>query len=131
MAELTILVIDDDPAVRSVVRRTLERVGYIVLEAENGAAGLTTAAARPIDLVITDIYMPDVDGIETIQRLREKDPTRLILAMSGGSDYARGSLEDARLLGADATLPKPFGPAQLRDAVAALLEARSPESEES
>ena len=119
-----ILLVDDDEGVRGSARRILERAGYRVAAVETAAEALAQAAAHPIELVITDIYMPDMDGIELIQSLRASGGTWPILAISGGAAYEHGSLEDARLLGADATLEKPFTPAELKTAVAALLPGR-------
>lgn len=123
-----ILVIDDDPAVRSIVRRSLELRGHVVLDAGDGGAGLRLFRESPADLVVTDIYMPDQDGIETIQSLRAEQPGVRILAISGGvaRTSSESALLDAELLGADATLAKPFGVAELQDAVDALLQARGP-----
>ena len=118
-----ILLVDDDAGVRGAARRILERAGYRVVAVETAAEALAQAAAQPIELVITDIYMPDMDGIELIQSLRAHGGRVPILAISGGPGYEVGSLEDARLLGADATLGKPFTPTELSSAVAALLAA--------
>lgn len=120
----TILVIDDDDAVGRTVRRMLESSGHVVLEAENGKVGLEVVRARSPDLVITDILMPDQEGIETITRLRAVSRTPVI-AMSGSR--ARGDydvLADAKALGADIALEKPFHRDQLLDAVGRLLTQR-------
>lgn len=121
----TILIIDDDESVRSVVRRTLERAGYRVLAAEDGRRGVQVAAEEAVDLVITDIFMPEMDGIEAIQTLRATGGGPRILAISGGAGHLGGTLDDARLLGADAVLPKPFTPDVLRETVAGLLGRRT------
>jgi two-component system, chemotaxis family, chemotaxis protein CheY len=121
----TILIIDDEASVRLLVRRTLERAGYEVTEAVNGVEGVRAYRASPTDVVITDLYMPEQDGIETIQLLREEFPAARIIAMSGGASLgSAGPLHDARLLGADATLPKPFSLEALTRTVAQLLEGR-------
>lgn len=119
----SILVIDDDVAVRGLIRTVLERVGHTVIEASDGAAGMRLYRAADIDLVITDLYMPGQDGIETIQLLRDEAPESRILAISGGGSMeGAGPLRDAELLGADAVLAKPFVREQLVDAVNALLD---------
>ncbi len=80
-----ILVIDDDPSIRGIVRLYLEDAGYTVFDAEDGRVGLEVFAKQPVDLVILDIFMPEMDGIETIQELREKNTGCKVLAISGGS----------------------------------------------
>lgn len=117
-----ILVIDDDGAVRRLIRRVLEHDGHTVVEAGDGAEGMKMYREHAVDLVITDLYMPGQDGIETIQLLRDEAPDCRILAISGGASIgAEGPLNDARMLGADDVLPKPFDRAQLLDAVERLV----------
>lgn len=118
----SVLIIDDDTSIRLVLRTALERTGYRVAEAANGAEGMQRYRTAPTDLVITDVFMPDQDGIETIQQLREEFPEVRILAISGGAvGGTSGTLTDALLLGADATLAKPFTMDQLTRAVAGIL----------
>lgn len=110
----TILVIDDEPLVRRTVRMTLERAGHTVIEANNGREGEQKFAMQPVDLVITDILMPDQEGIETIRHLRRNNPGLKILAMSGGGRTGNQEfLAIAQKFGAAATIPKPFNSAQL------------------
>jgi CheY-like chemotaxis protein len=117
-----ILVIDDDAAVLSTVRRILERAGHDVSSAADGEAGMRMFREQPAELVVTDLYMPEKEGIETIQELREQFPAVRILAVSGGGVAGTGgALEDALLFGADGTLSKPFSAEQLRSAVDRLL----------
>jgi two-component system chemotaxis response regulator CheY len=119
----TVLIIDDDAGMRRVLRLTLERVGHTVSEAANGVEGVSRYRSAPTDLVITDVYMPDQDGIETIQMLREEFPATRILAISGGAVSGSGAaLTDARMLGADATLAKPFAMEALVRCVTELLD---------
>ena len=118
----TILVIDDDPAMRSTLRRILERDGHEVREAGDGLAGLRVFRERPTDVVVTDILMPGKEGIETIVELREEAPDVKILVISGGGSFqVETVLDDAEAIGANASLAKPFTIDQLRNAVAALL----------
>lgn len=120
----TVLIIDDEAPVRLLMRRALERSGFDVTEAANGAEGIRAYRERRSDVVITDLFMPEQDGIETIQQLREEFPAARIIAMSGGSVIGpAGPLQDARLLGADATLPKPFSLDALTNTIRGLLEA--------
>ncbi|MBU0728145.1 MAG: response regulator [Proteobacteria bacterium] len=117
-----ILIIEDDPQLRDVLRQHMEYDGHHVFDAANGAHGLDTYNAQKIDLVITDIFMPDKEGIETIIELREKSQKVKIIAMSGG-----GRLESvdylilAQNLGANRIFNKPFKWADMRLAINELL----------
>ncbi len=120
-----ILVIDDDDAVRSTVRRILELLGHEVREADDGAAGLKLLGERDADLVITDIFMPGQDGIVTVGRIRKEFPRVKIIAMSGGDSTGRMDLRhDAVLMGAAASLAKPFTPGDLLETVQRVLEPK-------
>jgi DNA-binding NtrC family response regulator len=104
-----ILVIDDDQAVRFTLEAILTSAGYEVMLADTGISGMRLYRTAPPDLVITDIIMPDQEGIETIIEIRRKDPGAKIIAISGGGRYANGHfLELAMGLGANAALAKPF-----------------------
>jgi CheY-like chemotaxis protein len=116
-----ILIIEDDPAMRHVMSRTLQAHGYEVCTAADGAEGLTQWDVRRPDVTVTDLHMPNVDGIETIIALRGRDPDVRIVAVSGGD--ARASflaLDSASDLGATVVLPKPFTPDELVGAVRAV-----------
>jgi DNA-binding response OmpR family regulator len=104
-----VLVIEDDEDLRLAICKRLKQAGYDALEAGDGRAGLELATREHPELVITDIIMPDRDGIEAIVELRGLAPSPAIIAMSGMTG-ARGytPLDDASLLGADAVLKKPF-----------------------
>ena len=104
-----ILVIDDDAEIRQVLQHILERAGYEVRDAADGRQGLECVRAEPIDLVVTDIIMPEKEGIETIRELQADCPDVKIIAISGGGrvspyDY----LEMAQKFGAVKTFEKPF-----------------------
>ncbi len=117
----TILVIDDDPGMRRMLLRILGNEHELV-EAEDGSIGLARFAAHAPDLVITDIVMPNKEGIETIRELRRRAPTIRILAISGGGQLREADyLDMAGKLGADITLGKPVRVAELRAAVERLL----------
>lgn len=106
---MRVLVIDDDEALRRVVRRMLEPDGHDVVEAEDGRAGLARFTRGDFDAVITDILMPEQEGVQTIMQIRASNAQVRIIAVSGGGSLKiMDFLEMARLLGADATLPKPF-----------------------
>ncbi|MGO9261962.1 MAG: response regulator [Bryobacteraceae bacterium] len=117
-----ILVIDDDPAVRTLLERLLTDSGYEVFLAANGHAGLKIAEERAIDVVITDLVMPEGEGLETIPMLRAIRPEARVMAISGafGGQY----LKAAQLLGADCALPKPLDREALLDGVRELLARR-------
>lgn len=117
-----ILVIDDDAAVREVVREMLRLEGYDVTIAENGRQAIELLGERRFDLVITDLIMPEKEGIETIAEIRRTNKDMPILAISGGGRIGPGDyLETARYLGADATLAKPFARQELLRTVDSLL----------
>jgi CheY-like chemotaxis protein len=123
-----ILVIDDVATMRDLVRRMLERGEHSVIEAEDGEVGLSMFEDEDPVVVITDLIMPNMEGIETIQQIRRSRPRAKIIAMSGATDFSGAScLNTARKLGADAVLAKPFQRAALLDAVGQLL-STSPSS---
>lgn len=123
-----ILVIDDDGSITSVLKRGLGYEGYTVDTAENGKEGLEIARQRPPDLVILDIMMPGMDGLEVCRRLRsvdEKLPILMLTAKDAVSDQVQG-LET----GADDYIIKPFAFEILLARVRALLRRREPEARE-
>ncbi len=121
-----ILVIDDEDDIRLTVRLTLESMGHDVSEATNGNEGLERFIAEKNDMVITDILMPDKEGMETIIELKKIRPDLKIIVMSGGGRInAAHVLETAKRLGANIALKKPFSIAQLSSAVESCLAASS------
>lgn len=113
-----ILVIDDDQQIRELIREILERGGHTVFEADNGVAGLRKMAEETVDIVVTDIIMPDKDGLETITDLRKSYPEVRIIAISGGGRRVnRDYLPTAQAFGADLVLYKPFRPQDVMDAI--------------
>jgi len=126
-----ILIIDDDHSMRQVIALGLERRGYRVRSAESGRAGLRAFDAERPALVITDILMPDIEGIETIMALKAKGgPAAKIIAMSGGGRLVgHDFLKWATHLGADRTLAKPFRLSALLAMVVELIgEADAPKA---
>ena len=104
-----ILIIDDDDEFIGILRITLEKVGYDVYTAGNGTEGLKLLVEHSVDLVVTDIFMPEMEGIETILKLRREFPGLKIIAVSGGGDLGPESyLDAAKLLGAHTPLTKPL-----------------------
>ena len=112
----TILVVDDDELVLASVRDTLESLGYQVHTATDGRRGLRQFDAVQPDLVISDIVMPEMEGIEFVRELRRRNPDTPLVVMSG-HPLGKGFLRAAQLLGAVDTLPKPFARGQLIEKV--------------
>ena len=120
----SILVVDDDSAVRAAVRDVLERAGHEVADAGNGLEGLREYRSHQADVVVTNIAMPEMDGIELIQELKDSFPDARIIALSGYDDSGdAGYLHLAEQLGAVATLTKPFDDHVLADTVKKVLDA--------
>jgi two-component system chemotaxis response regulator CheY len=119
----SVLVVDDEDQVRQLLRETLEQAGYEVQEARDGKEGLARYRAKPTDVVIMDILMPDQDGLESIMTLRREFPACRVIAITGGSDMIGilNFLDVAKMLGARRTLHKPFEMKTLLEAVAAEL----------
>lgn len=117
-----ILVVDDDEFVRLAVSSVIERLGHEVLVAESGVQALEILAAEPIDLIISDVSMPKMDGIELILRVRADHPDLPVLIMSGGGMIDREVLlENDEALGTYETIAKPFEFAEVEAAIARLL----------
>jgi DNA-binding response OmpR family regulator len=117
-----ILIIDDEAGVRATLSLALQASGHETLEAANGRLGLELFARERVDLVITDILMPEKEGIETIIELRQRRPDLKIVAISGGGrSQNKDYLVNATHLGADATLRKPFSMAKLAQVIDACL----------
>lgn len=113
-----ILIVDDYLEFRRMLSRLLESAGYRVREAENGAEALQMHRSAPADLIITDILMPEKEGLETIRELRREYPDIKIIAMSGGGQAGTGTyLNLAEKLGASRTFIKPFEVLDLLEAV--------------
>ncbi len=122
-----ILIIDDDEQLREMLRRMLEYAGYDVLEACDGDEAMKALRHHEVDVVITDILMPNREGLETIMELRRGRPQLPIIAMSGGGWGGSSSyLTTANKLGAARTLAKPFTRQQILDAVAEVLSGAQP-----
>jgi DNA-binding response OmpR family regulator len=117
-----ILLIDDDAGVRRFVSAVLQRAGHSIIEAADGTKGLRALRGAAVDLVITDLIMPDKEGFETIHELRQAGSKVRILAISGGfPGNPLNILDMARRIGADEALGKPFTPPELMAAVDRLL----------
>ena len=113
-----ILIIDDDSGLRRALRRTLEAVGHEVVEADSSQRGLESYRASQPDLVLTDVYMPEGDGLEgTIRMLSEFPDARVIVMSGGGWARTEAILSDAEKLGAIGTISKPFTIEEVVEAV--------------
>jgi CheY-like chemotaxis protein len=113
-----ILLIEDDNDLRRMLRLTLQNLGCEVLEARNGNEGLAILQSADADVVLTDLIMPEKEGLETIQELRVKWPALVIVAMSGGGRFdARDNLRMAKYFGAKVVLAKPFSSEELAKAI--------------
>lgn len=120
-----ILVIDDEQMVRRLLRRTLENAGHETMDVESGREAIDLLRLQPVDLVITDMLMPEMDGFELMRTLAREHPGIRVLAISGGGRAGSDAyLPAARVLGAFRTLSKPFGADELlREIEATLREA--------
>ena len=118
MSAKTVLVVEDEPDVRSLVRELLERAGYAVVEADSGKAALRSLYATTPDLVVLDVVLPELDGWETLQRIREVTdvPVLMLTALTTETEKVRGLRG-----GADDYVTKPFGRQELVARVEALL----------
>jgi DNA-binding response OmpR family regulator len=127
-----ILVVDDEVEIGEVVRRVLERAGFVVTVTHNATAALEAAAREPPDVVITDVIMPKVHGVDLINTLRERYPGIRVIAMSGGGSFGplaykpdaistHAYLAAAHEAGAEEILTKPFDLTDLLAAVRRLL----------
>jgi CheY-like chemotaxis protein len=124
---LRVVVIDDEPGIRRSLRVLLGRFGYEAHEAADGQEGLRLCRELAPDLVITDIHMPGVDGIEVIAALHAMLPGLPIIAISGGDQSATlNLLGSAGLLGAVASLRKPFTVTEVLEAVSLALPTAPP-----
>jgi DNA-binding response OmpR family regulator len=117
-----ILVFDDEPSILLMIKKMLERAGHSVDIALNGKDGMELFERNKPDMVITDIIMPEKEGLETILELRKRYPVLKIIAISGGGRVSPdGYLPSAKLLGADMVFQKPLVQKEFMEAVAKLL----------
>jgi DNA-binding response OmpR family regulator len=125
----TVLVVDDEPTIVEIVGRYMERAGYETYEAADGPAALRVAAEHRPDLVVLDLMLPGIDGLEVMRQLHEREGPRIAVILL----TARGEESD-RLVGlrdgADDYVVKPFSPAELVARVDAVLRRVSPPSDE-
>jgi len=120
----SILILDDDDGMRDILAKTLTRAGYHVLQAPDGSDVPKMLKKEPIHLLITDLFMPETDGLETITNVRKQFPNVKIIAMSGGTRLTdRDYLPVATKLGAHRVLHKPMDAALFLKTVKEVLAA--------
>jgi two-component system KDP operon response regulator KdpE len=119
---LRVLIADDEPAIRRLLRTTLGAQGYLILEAEDGRSTIEQIRRNPVDLLILDLGLPDIDGVEVIERLREAGSTLPIVVLSSRTEEV-GKVR-ALDLGADDYVTKPFGTDELLARIRAALRHR-------
>jgi len=116
-----ILIIDDDDTLRGIIVKSLTYAGHQVTQTNNGRKGVELFRSDPTDLVITDMVMPEQEGMETIKILHREFPQLRIIAMSGGLDGSELYLDLTKRLGAAYTLSKPFTLQQLKEAIGLVM----------
>ncbi len=120
----TIMVIDDDPSILTMIEEVLIDEKYMVVKAESGEKAIALLPDARVDLIITDILMPNIDGMEVISKVKGHYPNVKVIAMSGGGRIGPQSyLPLAELIGADSVLDKPFPIELLVSQVGELLSA--------
>lgn len=119
-----VLIADDDAGVREYLSEILSAAGYTLLTAANGREALDRLRESAVDLVIVDARMPELDGLETLRRLRQRDPTLPVIAISGAGPQLR--VREWEQLGAATVLRKPFAPEILEAAIRSALSMAGP-----
>ena len=114
----SVLIIDDEPQIRRLLRFILEGAGYTVRETDTGRAGLTDAATHPPDLIIVDLGLPDMNGVEVVRQLREWSDVAVLVLTVHSAEPDKVAALDA---GADDFITKPFGPAEITARLRAIL----------
>ena len=115
----SVLIVDDDPQILRLLGKALSTAGYAVLEASDGRRALECVRSAPVDVMVTDLVMPDQEGIETIAAVRRERKQVKIVAMSGAA--CGKYLRICQLMGADAVLQKPFPPQDLLSTIEHLI----------
>lgn len=124
-----ILIIDDNPDVLKALHKLISTEGHHVEDAPDSSTGIRLHHEQPFNLIVTDIVMPDKEGISTIIELRHEYPNLKIIAMSGGGEFEPyGYLDIAKRVGADRTIAKPFSAREMMEVVNDVLFGNRPES---
>lgn len=130
MEKKKILLVDDEESIRRMVRVILGEDRYEFAEADNGLKAQAVLENHPAELIITDVIMPDCDGIELVMAIRKKLPDIKVVVMSGGGRVRAGHYLDlAEKLGAARVFEKPFDPSLLRQTVEELLAEQTEQGE--
>ena len=118
---MNVLIVEDDAVYAKAIRSVLRKQGYKISFTDNGVDAIEKFKQESFDLVITDIFIPDKEGIELIQEIREINPTVKIIAISSGGNVGRTSfLKLAEAMGANTGLEKPFGPDKIIEVINSL-----------
>jgi two-component system chemotaxis response regulator CheY len=118
-----ILTVDDSCSMRQMVRAALEADGHQIQEAQNGYEALDVLDSEPVDLIITDLYMPAMDGLTLLRAIRERPEHRFTPVLLLTTEHGEEMKQRGRAAGATGWLVKPFQPGQLRQVVARVLGA--------
>jgi signal transduction histidine kinase len=113
---INILIIDDEPIVIRSCTKALGKCGYLIDSASSGEEGVTKSSEKKYDIIITDLKMPGIGGIEALRRIKERDPKQIVIVFTGHADV--GTARESLKLGAFDYIPKPFTPDELRDVIA-------------
>lgn len=117
-----ILVVDDESPIREMLKETFNSEKYEIIDASDGLAAMRVFEIASVDLIITDIFMPGLDGLEVIDEVSSHFPQTKIIAISANvRDCPTGNLEEAMRLGAHCTFPKPFPLMAMKNAVKELI----------
>lgn len=116
-----VLVVDDSNAIRQLLSKTLSTIGHTVSSCEDGSQGLELAKKKSFDLVITDINMPEMDGLRLISKLRELPDYRIKPILVLSTEYSQEMKQKGKEAGATGWLVKPFNPSTLLDVIAKVL----------
>jgi two-component system, chemotaxis family, chemotaxis protein CheY len=122
MAKKTILILDDSASMRATISIALSGAGYDVIEAKDGVDGLSKLGGPKINLIISDLNMPGMDGITFLKRLKEQPSHRFIPVIMLTTESADEKKQQGKEAGAKAWIIKPFEPAKLLDAVSKLVQ---------
>lgn len=118
---MKVLIVEDDASYAKALRHTLQKQGYEISFTDNGADAIKKFQTHNYDLVITDIFLPEKEGIELIQEIRDIDSSVKIIAISSGGITGHSSfLEIAEAMGANGVIKKPFDPSQIIAAISGL-----------
>jgi len=125
--EIRVLIVDDSPTMRNLLKRALGEGGYRVVEAGSGPEGLRRLGSEPIDLILSDVNMPVMDGFAFVEAVRGEASSRHIPVLFLTTEDAPETIRRGKALGANGWIVKPFQPEQLRAVVATVLARRRPQ----